>query len=117
VKIRIVISWFVALIFAMIFSACAKSTNDTFTVGTEYPVQTRGYICTDEASLLKAKNDFDSSAQFIAQPNCAQISFGDTLTVTAANDPYLTVQVSSGMNRGVSTTGYSGLTFPDYLSK
>jgi hypothetical protein len=33
-----------------------------FPVGTEYPLQTRGYVCSDEASLLKAGNDWPGAA-------------------------------------------------------
>jgi hypothetical protein len=101
----------------IIFVTACSSPTATFEVGKTYPVQFKGYVCADEASFLKAKNNLDETHEFSKQPDCERISFGDTLEVTSQDDAYLHVEIASGVDRGVATTGFSGLTLPDYLTK
>src|SRR5277367_4805420 len=96
-----------SMLLALLLCGCARSKSDSisnFAVGTDYPVQNRGYVCSDESSLLAAKNAFNSSAEFIAQPNCTQIASGDTVTITSLNDRILIVRISNGMYRGTPTS-------------
>lgn len=107
----------IAAILAIGFAASCSSPGAAFEVGKTYPVQSKGYVCTDEASFLKAKNNLDWTHEFSKQPDCVRISFGDTLKITDQGDEYLHVQISTGMDRGGMTTGFSGLTIPSYLTK
>lgn len=102
-----------AAIAAASLIACSKSFH--VVIGKEYPVQTRGYVCADEANLLRAKHAYDQTHQFIAQPNCVGIGFGDTVRISGTKDHLLMVDISDGQYRGIATTGYTGFTALDYL--